>query len=154
MGKLSTRVSRHLIAPRTRVNLALLDASAIATWMAPPGMTIHLHAFEGRENGTIRISLTYDDPIEKGKTTEHTGTYHGRFMKLVPNEQVVEEVEFETTDPALRGKMMITITFADAGDGTDLVAMHEALPPGLSIADNEAGWKLSLAKLAEPVEAG
>jgi hypothetical protein len=35
----------------------------------------------------------------------HTDTHHGRFVKLVPNEQVVVEVdEFEATDPALRGE--------------------------------------------------
>jgi hypothetical protein len=34
-------------------------------------------------------------------------------VKLVTNEQVVEVVEFETTDPALRGEMTITISLAD-----------------------------------------
>jgi hypothetical protein len=39
---------------------------------------------------TIRISLTYDAPTRVGKTTAHTDTYHGRFVKLVTNEQVVK----------------------------------------------------------------
>ena len=38
--------------------------------------------------------------------------------------------------------------------GTDLVAVHDGLPPGLSPADNEAGWQSSLGKLAALVEAG
>lgn len=42
-----------------------------------------------------------------------TDTHHGSFAKLVPNEQVVEVVEFETTDPGLRGEMTITITLTD-----------------------------------------
>jgi len=33
-------------------------------------------------------------------------------VRLVPNEQVVEVVEFETADPALRGEMTITFTLA------------------------------------------
>ena len=65
-----------------------------------------------------------------GKTSAHTDTYHGRFVKLVTNEQVVEIVEFETTDPALQGEMTITITLADVDGGTDILAVHDGLPPG------------------------
>ena len=58
--------------------------------MVPNGMTSHVHTFEPREGGAFRISLTYDAPSATGKTTAHTDTYHGRFVKLVPDEQVVE----------------------------------------------------------------
>jgi uncharacterized protein YndB with AHSA1/START domain len=150
----STRVSRHVNAPRARVYRAFVDASAIATWMVPTGMTSHVHAFEGREGGTFRISLTYDAPSGVGKTTAHTDTFRGRFVKLVPNERVVEVVEFETADPALRGEMTITITLADVDGGTEVVAVHDRLPRGLPAADNEAGWRSSLAKLAALVEDG
>jgi len=148
----STRVSCHVNAPRVRVYRAFVDANAIATWMVPTGMTSHVHAFEGSEGGTFRISLTYDAPTGVGKTTAHTDTFHGRFVKLVPNERVVDTVEFETADPALRGEMTITITLADADGGTEVLAVHDGLPRGLSTADNEAGWRLSLAKLAALVE--
>jgi uncharacterized protein YndB with AHSA1/START domain len=148
----STRISRHVNAPRTRVYSALVDGNAIATWMVPTGMTSRVHAFEGREGGTFRISLTYDAPTGVGKTTAHTDTFHGRFVKLVPNERVVEVVEFETADPALRGEMTITITLADADGGTEVLAVHDGLPPGLSTADNDVGWRSSLAKLAALVE--
>jgi uncharacterized protein YndB with AHSA1/START domain len=139
-------------APRAAVYRALLDARAVATWMVPTGMSSHVHAFDAREGGAFRISLTYDEPTGTGKTTAHTDTYHGRFVKLVTNEQVVEVVEFETDDPAMRGEM--TITLADADGGTDVIAVHDGLPPGLSAADNEVGWRSSLAKLAALVEAG
>jgi uncharacterized protein YndB with AHSA1/START domain len=151
----STRISRRVNAPRAIVYRALLDARAVATWMVPTGMTSHVHVFDPREGGSFRISLTYDEPTRTGKTTAHTDTYHGRFVKLVTNEKVVELVEFETTDPELRGEMTITISIADAdGGGTNVIAMHDGLPPGVSIADNEAGWKEALAKLAALVEAG
>jgi uncharacterized protein YndB with AHSA1/START domain len=65
----STRVRRHVNAPRGKVYSALVDANAIATWMVPTGMTSQVHAFEGREGGTFRISLTYDAPTGAGKTT-------------------------------------------------------------------------------------
>src|SRR5687768_14740125 len=112
--------------------------------MVPTGMTSHVHAFDPREGGAFRISLTYVAPTGTGKTSAHTDTYHGRFVQLVPDERVVEVVEFETADPAMRGEMTITFALADAGAGTELVAVHDRLPPGLSPADNEVGWRSSL----------
>lgn len=151
----STRIVRHVNAPRAAVYRALLDARAVATWMAPTGMTSHIHDFDPREGGAFRISLTYDAPTGTGKTTAHTDTHHGHFVTLAPGEQVVEVVEFETTDPALQGEMTITFSLADAdGGGTDLLALHDGLPPGVSPADNETGWRMSLDKLAALVEAG
>ena len=60
--------------------------------------------------------------------------------------------EFETEDPAMRGEMTITIALADADGGTELVAVHGGLPPGLSPADNETGWRMALDKLTTLVE--
>ena len=142
-------------APRAIVYRALLDARAVAKWKVPTGMTSYVHTFDVCEGGSFRISLTYDQPTATGKTSAHTDTYHGCFVKLVTNEQIVEVVEFETTDPDLRGEMTITISLADAkGGGTDVLAVHDALPPGVPIADNEAGWREALAKLAALVEEG
>lgn len=51
--------------------------------------------------------------------------------------------------------MTITISLADAdGGGTDVLAVHDGLPPGVPIADNEAGWQEALGKLAALVEEG
>ena len=149
----STRIRQHVNAPRASVYRALLDARAVATWMVPNGMTSHVHTFEPREGGAFRISLTYDAPSATGKTTAHTDTYHGRFVKLVPDEQVVEVIEFETSDPALQGEMTVTITLADADGGTDVLGAHDGLPRGVPPEDNETGWRMSLAKLAALVEA-
>ncbi|SRR6266545_661660 len=150
----TTRIQRRVSAPRARVYRALLDARAVATWMVPTGMTSHVHVFDARQGGSFRISLTYDAPTGTGKSSAHTDTFHGRFVKLVPDEKVVEVVEFETTDPALRGEMTITIALADADGGTEITAEHDGLPPGVPPADNETGWQSSLAKLAALVEKG
>ena len=85
MTTTSTRVSRHIHAPRAKVYQTLIDAQAVATWMVPDGMTSYVHTFEAHEGGAFRISLTYDVSSGTGKTTAHTDTYHGHFVKLVPN---------------------------------------------------------------------
>jgi uncharacterized protein YndB with AHSA1/START domain len=150
----STRIRYRVNAPRAAVYQAILDARAVARWMVPKGMTSHVHAFDAREGGAFRISLTYDAGAGTGKTTAHTDTYHGRFVKLVTDELVVEVIEFETADPALLGEMTITFELADADGGTEILAAHEGLPPGVPAADNEMGWRMSLANLAALVETG
>jgi hypothetical protein len=64
----------------------------------------------------------------------------------------VQTVEFESDDPAMAGEMRITYTLAEADGGTDLVGVHENLPPGVSPAANELGWRMSMDKLAALVE--
>ncbi|AXI80935.1 SRPBCC domain-containing protein [Peterkaempfera bronchialis] len=148
----STRVSRHVRASRAAVYRALLDADAIAAWRVPTGMSSHVHAFDPREGGAFRVSLTYDAPVGTGKSALHTDTYHGRFVKLVPNEQVVETFEFETSDPALRGTMRMTTTLTDADGGTDVLVVHEGIPDAVPAADNATGTRMALANLARLVE--
>lgn len=150
----TTRLSRLVRAPRSSVYRALLDPEAVQKWMVPEGMTSEVHTFDPREGGEFRISLTYDAPTEAGKTSAQTDTFHGRFTRLRPDTEVVQAVEFETDDLAMRGEMTITYLLADADDGTVLTGVHEDLPAGVSPAANETGWRMSLDKLAALVEAG
>ncbi len=62
-------------------------------------------------------------------------------------------MQFETSDPSMQGAMQVTFELRDAAGGTDLIAKHEGVPPGVRPEDNELGWNLSLSKLAELVEA-
>jgi uncharacterized protein YndB with AHSA1/START domain len=150
----TTILTQFIRAPRQAVYAALIDGGAVGHWMTPDDMTSHVHTFDGREGGAFRISLTYHAPDAVGKTTAHTDTYSGRFISLVPNERVVETMVFETEDPAMRGEMTVTLTLADVAGGTELCATHADVPPGITPADNELGWRLSLAKLARLLEAG
>jgi uncharacterized protein YndB with AHSA1/START domain len=133
---------------------ALLDAEAVQQWMVPDQMTSHIHSFDAHVGGTFRISLTYDQPTTAGKTTPRTDSFFGRFVRLVPDTEVVQVVEFESDDPTMAGEMTITYKLTDADGGTDLVGVHENLPPGLSPADNELGWRISIDRLTKLVEVG
>jgi len=148
----STTVTRHLQAPRANVYAALLDPKAVQRWMVPDGMTSQVHSFEPHEGGAFRISLTYDAPAAKGKTDAHTDTFHGRFLKLVPHARIVQLIEFETDDPKMQGEMTVTYELHEENGGTQLHAVHDGLPPGLSPKDNELGFRMSLDKLAKLVE--
>lgn len=141
-------------ASRADIYRALLDATAVAKWRMPVGMRSEVHEFDAREGGAFRVSLTYDVPSGTGKSTPRTDTYHGRFVELVPDERVVEVVEFETDDPALRGEMTMRTELTDADGGTEVVIVHQGVPDAVPAADNETGTRMALDGLARLVEPG
>jgi len=148
----TTRVQRQIAASRAKVYAALIDGRAVRQWMVPDGMSSEVHHFDGREGGTFRISLTYQKADAVGKTSAHTDTHHGRFIELVPNERVVQSVEFETDDPSLQGEMTLRFELHEANGGTELRATHQGVPSGVPPADNALGWRMALDKLAALVE--
>jgi uncharacterized protein YndB with AHSA1/START domain len=156
MTRASTTVSKIIRAPRHAVYEACLDAAALAKWRVPDNMTARVHAFEVREGGIYRMSLTYRDPKQSpgGKTSEDTDTFQGRFVELIPDEKIVEAIEFESHDPGFAGQMKMTTRLADAEDGTDVMILCENLPAGVRPEDNETGTRQSLQKLAALLETG
>lgn len=148
----TTRVEQHVHAARPEVYRALLDADAVARWRVPDGMTSTVHEFAPREGGSFRVSLTYDAPDQAGKSSAHTDTYHGRFVELIPDKRVVEEFEFETSDPALAGTITMITTLSDAPDGTTVTMEHQGMPDAVPADENERGTRMALARLARLVE--
>jgi uncharacterized protein YndB with AHSA1/START domain len=154
------RTSQLVRAPRSAVYAALLAPTAVETWRVPDDMVASLREWEPVEGGRFRVSLTYRAEDRTGKTEGATDTYAGTFTRLVPDEQVVEELAFETDDPALQGPMTMTWTLRDAeGDpaagsagGTEVELFHQGLPDVVPPDDNATGTRMSLAKLAAYVE--
>jgi len=146
----STVVSRVINAPREAVYGAFLDPDALVVWLPPGSMRGVVHAFEGREGGAFSMSLVYpeDDRSSRGKTSESTDTFRGRFAKLIPNERIVWAVEFESADASFAGEMIVSTTLAPAGSGTRVTILCENIPPGIRPEDNEAGSRSTLEKLA------
>ena len=156
MTRASTTVSRIIKAPRSAVYKACLDAAALAKWRVPDNMTARVHVFEAREGGIYWMSLTYRDPKQSpgGKTSEDTDTFQGRFVELVPDEKIVEAIEFESHDPGFAGQMKMTTSLADADGGTEVTMLFENLPAGVRPEDNETGTRQALQKLAALLETG
>src|SRR6266542_3372276 len=142
----TTRVSRIIKAPRKKIYQAFLDPQAVASWLAPDTMRSQVHTFDPREGGQFRISLMYRNPADsdRGKTAGNIDTYHGRFVKLVPDEEIVEAIEFETNEPGFTGEMTMTVKLADVDGGTQVTLLYENVPPAIRPADNEEGSRQSL----------
>lgn len=153
----TTEVTHVIDAPRSAVYRAFLDPGALVEWLPPAGMHGRVHRFEPREGGRFRVSLTYEDVAESpdgagGKTTADTDTHRGRFVRLVPDREVVQTVVFESADPAFAGEMRVVVSLADTDDGTEVVYRCEDIPRGIRPEDNEAGCRSSLRQLAALLE--
>jgi uncharacterized protein YndB with AHSA1/START domain len=146
----STVVSRVIKAPREAVYRAFLDQDALAAWLPPGSMRGVVHAFDGREGGSFRMSLVYPegDGSSRGKTSKSTDTFQGRFVKLIPGEQIVWATEFESADPSFAGEMIVSTTLAPSGNATKVTIRCENIPRGIRPEDNEAGCRATLEKLA------
>jgi uncharacterized protein YndB with AHSA1/START domain len=148
-----TAVSRIINAPRSEVYRAFLDAEALATWLPPDSMTGVVHEFDAREGGVLRMSLIYPpDEAGRGKSSSDTDTFAARFVTLVPDENVVWAVNFESNDPAFSGEMIVRTTLEPAGTATRITMLCENIPVGIRPEDNEAGSHSTLEKLAAFVE--
>lgn len=150
----STRVSRIIKAPRQAVYRAFLDADAVASWLPPKGMSGRVHAYDAREGGTYRMSLTYEGSAHAvpGKTSEDTDTVQGHFAQLIPGERIVQVAEFDSKDPELAGEMIVTWTLVDTSEGTEVTALCENIPAGVRLEDNEMGSRSTLENLAAFIE--
>jgi uncharacterized protein YndB with AHSA1/START domain len=143
-------VSRLIKASPQTIYRALLDPAALAVWRAPEGMKATVEVFEPRVGGAFRMSLEYTSPVHAspGKTTEHSDVARGRFRELVPDRRVVEEVEFESDDPAMAGTMVLTTTLTPVAGGTEITIACQNAPKGIDPRDHEIGIISTLKNLA------
>src|ERR1700712_1865077 len=146
------RATQLVRAPRSAVYAARLDPRATEVWRVPDDMSASVREWEPVEGGRFRVSLTYRAEQRVGKTEGATDSYSGEFTRLVPDEQVVESIEFDTDDAGLQGAMTMTWTLRDVEGGTEVELLHEGIPDEVPPEDNETGTRMSMSKLAAYVE--
>lgn len=142
--------SRIIHASPQTIYRALPDPDAIVKWRPPVGMRGHVYAFDAREGGTFRMSFSFTDANHevRGKTSDDADVFEGRFVELVPDERVVELVEFVSDDPAFAGAMKITTSLKAAPDGTEVTIRCDNVPEGITPEDHAAGMTSTLSNLA------
>lgn len=151
--KRTDRASRVVRAAPESIYRVLLDPSALVKWLPPKGMRARLEFFEPRVGGRYRMILAYEEKQEsRGKTSENEDVVAATFVELVPNERVVQRVEFESEDPAFADPMKMTWSLTAAAEGTDVTIVCEDVPEGIAKEDHDAGLKSTLENLAAFVE--
>ena len=146
--------SRVIAASPQTIFQAFINPDALISWLPPEGMSGHVHEFSPRAGGSYRMTLTYDKPEHAGagKTSEIADVVKGRFLEVVPDTKIVQEVEFESDDPAFAGTMILTWSLMAVPGGTDVTIRCEDVPIGIRPEDHEAGLQSTLMNLAAFVE--
>jgi len=117
-------------------------------------MTGRILAFEPRQGGSYRLALTYNAPDHStpGKSSEHTDIVSGRFLEIVPDERIVQAVDFESDDAAFGGTMVMTWSLTEVPSGTKVTIICEDVPYGISKEDHDEGLTSTLDNLANYLE--
>ncbi len=133
--------SRTILATPRAIFRLLLDGEAMANWRPPAGMSARIEHFDPRPGGRYRLALIYpDDGTASGKTSAREDVVDGRFIDILFDERLVEEVRFESHDPRFQGPMRITTELTPVRDGTRVTITATDVPAGTSEADHRAAW--------------
>jgi uncharacterized protein YndB with AHSA1/START domain len=140
-------------APLDRVFDALVDQEALETWLPPADMTGRFERFDPTPGGSYRLVLTYADAAgASGKTSADSDIVDVRYLDIVPNDRVVQAVDFVSDAPEFAGTMTMTWTVQDNAGGTLVEIVARDVPDGISAEDHAAGLASSLDNLAAFVE--
>jgi uncharacterized protein YndB with AHSA1/START domain len=152
--KRTDSASRLIRASPQALFQAFLNREAVVSWLPPNGMKGRIDAFEPREGGIFRMTLTYvgGSHLAPGKTSDHTDVVEGRFVELVPNERIVQAFAFESDRPEFAGTMIMTWTFTAVSSGTEVAIVCENVPEGIRREDHLEGFRSTLQKLAAYAE--
>jgi len=122
-----------------------------------PQPSFHVGYREGGRINTATATGTGGFEIQSHSPTRVKGRVVYQPFSVGEKDESAWAVDFDV--PVVRGdatrmaKEGEALAAGGGAPGTDLLAVHDGLPPGLSPADNEAGWRMSLDKLAALVEA-
>jgi len=147
------RGERVIAAPPSAIFDALTDGALVARWRAPEGMRGEVHEFDARPGGRFSMTLHYEDRTEAaGKTSEHADSFEGRFLDIVDDTRIVEEVRFQSADPAFAEPMVVETTLSPADAGTIVRMEFRNVPEIIKPEDHAQGIASALENLARLVE--
>ena len=128
----SAVIEAHLAAVPERVYAALTEADALTAWYWPDSMS----------------PQATSDPVVGGRfglTTSSAGmAFSGEYVELEPPRRIVQTWRWAGDDRSSR----VTITLTPAGDGVDLVVVHDQLDAETREKYRD-GWASCLARLPD-----
>lgn len=132
---------------------ALTSRDALLVWLPPAGMHGAFERFDMRKGGSYRLVLTYDDATDApGKTSADSDVSEVRVTQIVPDELVVQEVDFVSDDAAFDATMRMEWRVRGVDDGTEVELTARNVPAGVRARDHAQGLTSSLANLAAYLE--
>jgi uncharacterized protein YndB with AHSA1/START domain len=138
---------RIIHATRAEVYRAWIDPEIVKKWFGPPNMLVSCANFDTRIGGAYRIELS---PRTEPSNSEVTADQpplevSGVYTKVVPDELL----QFTWLAPWAPGEeSLVTITFRDTPDGTEISVRHDQLLSDASRDGHSNGWAAALDKIA------
>lgn len=153
MSRRIDRSSRLIRAAASAVYRAFAEPGALERWLPPADMTGEMLGFDFRSGGEYRMRLRLRDPAAgRGKTTPDADEVRVRLVRVDPGRCIVQEVDFDSDDPAFGGTMTMIWTLKPVEGGTRVEVRAENVPRGIRPEDHRAGLDSSLSNLARFVE--
>jgi uncharacterized protein YndB with AHSA1/START domain len=147
------RASRQVDAPVSSVFNALVNQEALEKWLPPSDMTGRFERFDPRPGGSYRLVLTYTNPAaHQGKTSADSDIVDVRYLDIVPNDRVVQGVDFVSDAVEFAETMTVTWAVRENAGGTRVEIVAEDVPDAISAEDHAVGLASSLDNLARFVE--
>jgi uncharacterized protein YndB with AHSA1/START domain len=143
--------TRLIRANRQAVYDAWTQPAIFSKWWGPADHIVSEVELDVRQGGGVRFR---DDALPHASVPPgypRTMTGQGVYTEVVPGErlQFTMKASWNTGEASL-----ITVTFRDADDGTEITILHEKLPASAdTIHLYELGWASTLNKLAAIYEA-
>jgi uncharacterized protein YndB with AHSA1/START domain len=134
-------ITRVFDAPRSLVWRAWSEPERMTCWAGPRGFTIISCEIGSRPGDTFRMSMRSPE----GSEHHVRGVYH----EIVEGERLVYTWAWLDADGTPGPETLITITFADYGEKTELT-LHQAIFESVTARDaHRGGWDSAFDCLAE-----
>jgi uncharacterized protein YndB with AHSA1/START domain len=91
--------------------------------------------------------LAYDHGLQRGKAGDGSDVVTVHVVEIEKDAKIVQQVNFESDDPAYAGTMLMTWSVSAVADGTSVEIRADQVPAGIDAADHAAGMQGSLSNL-------
>lgn len=136
----SLTIRRVFDAPRELVFRVWTDGDHLKRWCCPAGFTIPFSEGDIRPGGRFRTCMR----SPQGEDNWLQGAYR----EIVPVERLIFTHAWENPDGSPQHETLVTVTFAETGDGRTRLTLHQAFFPDEASRDgHEGGWNETLDNL-------
>lgn len=129
-------INRRFKASIERVYAAWTDVELLAQWFGPKGFIVSDSELTLAVGEHYRIELTAPD----GQVIHH----YGQYVEIDPPHSLIFSWQLDHQDcrgsEGEKADTLVTLTFAQVGDETELTLMHERLPSQAAHDGHHFGW--------------
>ena len=137
-------ITREINAPRALVFKMWTASEHLAHWFCPPGFTLESVTADFQLGGAWQSHMRSPD----GNDYKMGGTYRG----IKPDESIVMTHNWLQGHDGPLIETLITVSFADQGEGTSLTFHQAALSSAAFRESHKGGWNKFLDRLASALE--